>query len=144
MVIDLSGIDDVRFILGYHKAVKLLRMQHSSAHHRNFADGLQDSPPLYLWEPRANPQGHTHLPSRCSAASRTYLLRKPGSVAFQGRYRLIMRQPLVRIRFLNAILTNRFLLLKREPSNMRSFLTGQPFCTFFFCKIAYLNKKLLF
>jgi hypothetical protein len=45
-------------------------------------------------------------------------------VAFQGRYRLIMRQPLVRIRFLNAILTNRFLLLKREPSKMRSFLTA--------------------
>ena len=76
MVIDLSGIDDVRFILGYHKAVKLFRMQHSSAHHRNFADGLQDSPPLYLWEPRANPQGHTHLSSRCSAASRTHLLTK--------------------------------------------------------------------
>jgi len=53
----------------------------------------------------------------------------------KGRYRLIMRQPLVRMRVLNAILTNRFLLLKREPSKMRSFLTGQPFYTFFFVKL---------
>jgi len=54
----------------------------------------------------------TSLPDAVLPPERIYS-QKRGTAGFHGRYRLIVGQPLVRMRVLNAILTNHFLLLKR-------------------------------